>query len=59
MGKIYKDIVENNSSTDIQDLIDSLNKVTYIFSGRDDILFRDNEIDRIYNIMHKSGYRSV
>lgn len=59
MGKIYKDIVENNSSTNIQDLIDSLNKVTYIFSGRDDILFRDNEIDRIYNIMHKSGYRSV
>ena len=59
MGKIYKDIVENNSSTDIQDLIDSLNKVTYIFSGRDDILFRDNEIDRIYNIMHKNGYRSV
>lgn len=59
MGKIYKDIVENNSSTDIQDLIDSLNKVTYVFSGRDDILFRDNEIDRIYNIMHKNGYRSV
>ena len=47
MGKIYKDIVENNSSTDIQDLIDSLNKVTYILRGRDDILWRDNEIDTI------------
>lgn len=58
MGKIYEDISEEQD-IEIKEMVDNLMSVSVVFNGRTDIKFRDNEINRVYNIMDKSEYRSV
>lgn len=59
MGKIYEDVTTNNNENISNDIVDLFNSVTTNFSGRDDILHRESEINRIYGIMDKMEYRSV
>ena len=59
MGKIYEDVTTNNNESISNDIVDLFNSVTTNFSGRDDILHRESEINRIYGIMDKMEYRSV
>ena len=57
MGEIYTDIKQNEQSED--KVMETLLSVGEIVEGLDCIKFRDNEINRVYNIMCKSDLRTV
>ena len=58
MGEIYTDIKKKEDGT-TKNMFDSILSVGSLVAGRDNIKFRDSEINRIYNIMSKSDFRSV
>lgn len=58
MGKIYNDL-EQKGEENVNKNLDNLLSVGSIVEGWEGIRFRDNEINRIYNIMDKSEFRSV
>lgn len=58
MGKIYNDI-EQNEENSTNKMINNLLSVGALIEGKNNIIYRDNEISRIYNIMDKSDFRSV
>lgn len=58
MGKIYND-VEQTEEKAVDRVNECLLSVGSLVEGLDDIKFRDNEINRVYNIMSKSDFRSV
>ena len=58
MGEIYTDIKKNEDGS-TKNMFDSILSVGTLVEGRDNIRFRDTEINRIYNIMSKSDFRSV
>lgn len=57
MGKIYD--LEQKGEENVNNNIDNLISVGSIVEGWKGIRFRNNEINRIYNIMDKSEFRSV
>lgn len=59
MGKIYGDVADENVHENVKSMLDAFSDITTTFRGRDDIIHRDSEIDRIYGIMDKLEYRSV
>ena len=58
MGKIYND-VEKVNNPEVNDMIDNIVSVGSFVEGADYIKYRDNEINRIYNIMSKVDSRAV
>ena len=58
MGKIYKDIERNDNESENRP-IDTLLSVGSLIEGVDCIKFRDTEINRVYNIMSKTDFRTV
>ena len=58
MGKIYND-VDRNEEKAVDRVNESIMSVGSLVLGFDDIKFRDNEINRIYNIMNMSDFRTV
>lgn len=59
MGQIYKDIAENTEEEDLKTMANNLMSVCDVYEGKEDIKFREKEIERISSIMNKSLYRSV
>ena len=59
MGKIYDDVQQSGSSDQKKNNPEILLNMGTMIIGRDDILYRNNEIDRIYNIMDKASHRAV
>lgn len=59
MGQIYKDIAENTEEEDLKTMANNLMSVCDVYGGKEDIKFREKEIERISSIMNKSLYRSV
>lgn len=59
MGQIYKDIAENTEEEDLKTMANNLMSICDVYEGKEDIKFREKEIERISNIMNKSLYRSV
>ena len=58
MGKIYKDIERNDTGEENKSL-ETLLSVGSLIEGVDCIKFRDTEINRVYNIMTKTDFRTV
>lgn len=58
MGNIYNDIEQNEENT-IEKRLESILSVGSFMDGLDCIKFRDNEINRIFNIMKKTFMRTV
>lgn len=58
MGKIYSDI-EKSENSEMSKMIDNIMTIGSFVGGKEDVLFRDNEINRIYNIMSKADFRTV
>ena len=58
MGKIYNDL-EQKGEEKVNNNINSLLSVGGIIEGWDGVRFRDDEINRIYNIMDKVDFRTV
>lgn len=58
MGNIYDDI-EQNEENIIEKRLESILSVGSYMTGLDCIKFRDNEINRIFNIMKKTFMRTV
>ena len=58
MGKIYND-VEKVNNPEVNDMIENIVSVGSFVEGADYIKYRDNEINRIYNIMSKVDSRAV
>lgn len=58
MGNIYNDIEQNEENT-IEKRLESILSVGSFMEGLDCIKFRDNEINRIFNIMKKTFMRTV
>lgn len=57
MGKIYNDIEKNEDGT-VENMIDNILSVGSLVLERE-IKFRENEVNRVYNIMDKVDYRTV
>ena len=58
MGEIYTDIKQNNEESEDK-VLNTLLSVGSIVEGLNCIKFRDNEINRVYNIMSKTDFRTV
>ena len=58
MGEIYTDINKPEDDS-MEKMVNNLLKVGEVMEGRGNVLFRDNEINRVYNIMDKSDFRTV
>ena len=63
MGKIYNgtgvDIDDIDTQQEMDDIVDTLNKIGSWINKRNDVKFRDEEIKRIYNILRKYIYKNV
>lgn len=61
MGKIYNDILEDDNLLDeaTKKLIENLESVSILIDENKNVKFRDTEINRVYNIMTRSEFRSV
>ena len=59
MGEIYTDIKQNDENSADVEMLNNLMSVGYIIKGCDNIKFRDTEINRIYNIMCKTDFKTV
>ena len=59
MGEIYTDIKQNDENSADVEMLNNLMSVGYIVKGCDNIKFRDTEINRIYNIMCKTDFKTV
>ena len=61
MGKIYNEVDKTTEENEeLKGMIDNLLSVGSVIDGREDpIRFRDNEVNRIYNIMDKIDFRTV
>ena len=63
MGNIYNGVNTNIEASDktreIDDIVSVLNSVGSWVVARDDVMFRDDEIKRIYNILRKYLYKNV
>ena len=59
MGKIYDDVQQSGSSDQKKNNPEILLNMGTMVIGRDDVMHRENEIDRIYNIMDKASHRAV
>ena len=57
MGEIYKDIEKNEDGT-TKNMVDNILSVGTLVEARE-IKFRENEVNRVYNIMDKSDFRTV
>lgn len=57
MGKIYDDVEKNEEST-VENTLDDILSVGSLVLARE-VKFRENEINRVYNIMDKVDYRTV
>ena len=58
MGKIYNEVDQKEEKT-VDKVNESLLSIGTVVEGVDCIKYRDNEINRIYNIMSKSDRRTV
>lgn len=58
MGKIYDDL-EQKGDNGVDKTMESLLSVGALVESWDGVKFRDNEINRIYNIMDKIDFRTV
>ena len=58
MGKIYNDI-EKSEDTTMNKMVENIMSVGSLIVGRNNIKFRENEVNRVYNIMSKSDARTV
>lgn len=58
MGQIYKDIAESTEE-EIKTMVDNLMSICDTYEGKDDIKFREKEVERISSIMDKCLYRAV
>jgi len=58
MGKIYNDI-EQNSEDNVEKNLEKILSVGGLIEGWNGVRFRDDEINRIYNIMDKVDFRTV
>ena len=58
MGKIYNDI-EKSNNPEVNDMIENIASVGSFVEAADYIKYRDNEINRVYNIMSKAVGRTV
>ena len=59
MGKIYDDVQQSGNIEQKKNNSEILLNVGSLLIGRDDVLYRENEIDRIYNIMDKATSKAV
>ena len=63
MGKIYNGMNTNTTDIgnpkDLDEIIELLGSIGSWVCDRDDIKFRNDEIERIYNILRKRGYKNV
>ncbi len=59
MGEIYTDIKQNDENSADVEMLNNLMSVGYIVKGCNNIKFRDTEINRIYNIMCKTDFKTV
>ena len=57
MSKIYNDIEQPNDKE--KKMLENLLSMGTVITGEFGVKFRDNEINRVYNIMDKAEYRSV
>lgn len=57
MSKIYNDIAQPNDKE--KKMLENLLSMGTVIAGEIGVKFRDNEINRVYNIMDKAEYRSV
>ena len=57
MSKIYNDIEQPNDKE--KKMLENLLSMGTVIAGEFGVKFRDNEINRVYNIMDKAEYRSV
>ena len=57
MGKIYNDVEKNEENTG-ENILDDILSVGSLVLARE-VKFRENEINRVYNIMDKVDYRTV
>ena len=58
MGKIYNDVDQKEENA-VDKVNQSILSVGSVVEGLDCIKFRENEINRVYNIMSKSDFRTV
>ena len=58
MGTIYNDL-DQKEEKNVNNNIDNILSVGKTVDGWDNVRFRDNEINRIYNIMDKTDFRTV
>ena len=58
MGKIYNDI-EKSNNPEVNNMIENIASVGSFVEAADYIKYRDNEINRVYNIMSKAVGRTV
>ena len=59
MGQIYNDVNIDEEEKRSKEINDNFHSVTNILEPCENIIHRDNEIDRIKGIMDKMNYRSV
>lgn len=59
MGKIYNDVQQSGNSEQSSNPANILLNIGSVFMGRNDVLYRDNEINRVYNIMDRSSSNAV
>ena len=59
MGKIYNDLVEQKSEENMDKSLENLLEVGSFVESWDKVRFRENEVNRIYNIMDKVEGRAV
>lgn len=59
MGKIYDDVQQQGTPEQNKNNPSILLNMGSLVVGRDDVMYRDNEINRIYNIMDKTSHRAV
>ena len=59
MGKIYNDVQQSGNSEQSSNPANILLNIGSVVMGRNDVLYRDNEINRVYNIMDRSSSNAV
>lgn len=59
MGKIYNDVQQSGNSEQSSNPANILLNIGSVVMGRNDVLHRDNEINRVYNIMDRSSSNAV
>ena len=59
MGKIYSDVEQQTEEQAVDRVNECIMSIGSLVEGLEDIKFRENEINRVYNILSKSDFRTV